>query len=67
MSSSCTHVVIVGAGHAGGTLAALLRQYGHTGPVSLIGEEPHPSYQRPPLGDQRAAQVRDGPPADRQP
>ena len=42
-------MVIVGAGHAGGTAAALLRQYGHAGPVTLIGEEPIPPYQRPPL------------------
>jgi 3-phenylpropionate/trans-cinnamate dioxygenase ferredoxin reductase subunit len=43
------HVVILGAGHAGGTCAALLRQYGHEGPITLIGEEPIPPYQRPPL------------------
>jgi 3-phenylpropionate/trans-cinnamate dioxygenase ferredoxin reductase subunit len=43
------HVVIVGAGHAGGTAAALLRQYGHTGPITLVGDEPIPPYQRPPL------------------
>jgi len=49
MSSSNAHVVIVGAGHAGGTAAALLRQYGFEGPISLIGEEPIPPYQRPPL------------------
>ncbi|HEY9218293.1 MAG TPA: FAD-dependent oxidoreductase, partial [Phenylobacterium sp.] len=49
MSDSSAHVVIVGAGHAGGTLAALLRQYGHTGPITMIGEEPIPPYQRPPL------------------
>ena len=42
-------IVIVGAGHAGGTAAALLRQHGHTGPIDLIGEEPAPPYQRPPL------------------
>jgi len=42
-------VVIVGAGHAGGTAAALLRQYGFEGPIALIGEEPIPPYQRPPL------------------
>jgi 3-phenylpropionate/trans-cinnamate dioxygenase ferredoxin reductase subunit len=46
---SDAHVVIVGAGHAGGTAAALLRQYGHAGPITLIGEEPIPPYQRPPL------------------
>jgi 3-phenylpropionate/trans-cinnamate dioxygenase ferredoxin reductase subunit len=49
MSDPSAHVVIVGAGHAGGTLAALLRQYGHLGPITLIGDEPIPPYQRPPL------------------
>src|ERR1700753_2863194 len=43
------HVVILGAGHAGGTAAALLRQYGHAGAITLVGEEPLPPYQRPPL------------------
>jgi 3-phenylpropionate/trans-cinnamate dioxygenase ferredoxin reductase subunit len=42
-------VVILGAGHAGGTAAALLRQYGYPGPITLVGEEPIPPYQRPPL------------------
>jgi 3-phenylpropionate/trans-cinnamate dioxygenase ferredoxin reductase subunit len=42
-------VIIVGAGHGGGTAAALLRQYGYEGPIRLIGEEPLPPYQRPPL------------------
>jgi 3-phenylpropionate/trans-cinnamate dioxygenase ferredoxin reductase subunit len=43
------HIVIVGAGHAGGATAAMLRQYGHEGPISLVGEEPILPYQRPPL------------------
>ena len=43
------HVVIVGAGHAGGSAAALLRQYGWKGPITLIGAEPIAPYQRPPL------------------
>lgn len=42
-------VVIVGAGHAGGSAAALLRQYGWKGPITLIGAEPVAPYQRPPL------------------
>jgi 3-phenylpropionate/trans-cinnamate dioxygenase ferredoxin reductase subunit len=42
-------VMIVGAGHGGGTAAALLRQYGYDGPIRLIGEEPLAPYQRPPL------------------
>jgi 3-phenylpropionate/trans-cinnamate dioxygenase ferredoxin reductase subunit len=49
MTDPAAHVVILGAGHAGGTAAALLRQYGHAGPITLIGEEPIPPYQRPPL------------------
>lgn len=44
-----SRVVILGAGHAGGSLAGLLRQYGHQGPIHLIGEEPIAPYQRPPL------------------
>ena len=44
-----TKVLIIGAGHAGGTAAALLRQYGHEGPIVLAGEETAPPYQRPPL------------------
>ncbi|MET0293467.1 MAG: FAD-dependent oxidoreductase [Phenylobacterium sp.] len=43
------HVVILGAGHAGGMAAAHLRQWGYTGPITLVGEEPIPPYQRPPL------------------
>ncbi len=43
------NVVIIGAGHAGGTAAALLRQFGFEGAITLIGEEPLAPYQRPPL------------------
>ena len=49
MSSKSAHVVIAGAGHAGGSAAALLRQFGWQGPITLIGAEPIPPYQRPPL------------------
>lgn len=41
--------VVVGAGHAGGTLVALLRQHSHSGRITLLGAEPHPPYHRPPL------------------
>ena len=44
-----TKVLIIGAGHAGGTAAVLLRQYGHEGPIVLAGEERAAPYQRPPL------------------
>jgi 3-phenylpropionate/trans-cinnamate dioxygenase ferredoxin reductase subunit len=42
-------IVIVGAGQAGGELAAGLRKQGYQGRVLLLGDEPHPPYQRPPL------------------
>lgn len=41
--------IIIGAGHGGGTAAAMLRQNGYADPIILIGEEPHAPYQRPPL------------------
>ena len=43
------NVVIIGAGHAGGTAAALLRQFGFKGAITLVGEETLAPYQRPPL------------------
>jgi 3-phenylpropionate/trans-cinnamate dioxygenase ferredoxin reductase subunit len=49
MTKSDAGVIIVGAGHAGGTAAALLRQFGYERPITLIGEEPLAPYQRPPL------------------
>ena len=42
-------VVIVGAGQAGFQVAASLRGEGFAGTIRLIGAEPHPPYQRPPL------------------
>lgn len=44
-----SHIVVVGAGQAGAALVAKLRTAGHTGQITLIGEEPAPPYQRPPL------------------
>jgi 3-phenylpropionate/trans-cinnamate dioxygenase ferredoxin reductase subunit len=42
-------MVIVGAGEAGGRAALTLREAGYDGGVTLIGEEPHFPYERPPL------------------
>lgn len=42
-------VVIVGAGQAGAALAAKLRALGHQGEIVMLGDEPAPPYQRPPL------------------
>lgn len=42
-------VVIVGAGHGGAQCAIALRQFGFTGSIAMIGREPEPPYERPPL------------------
>ncbi|WP_372837530.1 NAD(P)/FAD-dependent oxidoreductase [Phaeovulum sp.] len=42
-------VVIVGAGQAAASAAAKLRSSGYSEPITLIGDEPQPPYQRPPL------------------
>ena len=49
MAETDGRILILGGGHAGGTAAALLRQQGWTGPITLVGEEPVAPYQRPPL------------------
>ena len=49
MEGASPHVVIAGAGHAGGSVAAELRRAGFQGAITLIGDEPIPPYERPPL------------------
>lgn len=44
-----TGIVVIGAGQAGLSLVVKLRSLGYTGPLTLIGEEGAPPYQRPPL------------------
>ncbi|SHH52636.1 NAD(P)/FAD-dependent oxidoreductase [Marivita hallyeonensis] len=43
------HLIVVGAGQAGASCVARLRAKGFDGDITLIGEEPVPPYQRPPL------------------
>ena len=45
-------IVVIGAGQAGASLVAKLRALGYDGDLTLIGEEPVPPYQRPPLSKQ---------------
>jgi NADPH-dependent 2,4-dienoyl-CoA reductase/sulfur reductase-like enzyme len=45
-------IVVVGASAAGLTAAETLRREGYTGALTLIGEEPHAPYDRPPLSKQ---------------
>lgn len=42
-------VVVVGASLAAVTAADALRQCGYDGPITLLGDEPHLPYSRPPL------------------
>lgn len=49
MSDTPQRVVIIGAGQAGGQTAYSLRQGGFAGEITLVGDEPAPPYQRPPL------------------
>jgi 3-phenylpropionate/trans-cinnamate dioxygenase ferredoxin reductase subunit len=43
------HVVIVGASHAAVQLMISLRQQGWLGAITVISDELHMPYQRPPL------------------
>ncbi|HEU4491919.1 MAG TPA: FAD-dependent oxidoreductase [Jiangellales bacterium] len=43
------HVVVVGAGLAGLGVARALREREYPGRISLLGAEPYPPYDRPPL------------------
>lgn len=52
MSDSC---IVVGASHAGVSLALQLRKEGWTGPIKLIGEESELPYHRPPLSKEHLA------------
>jgi 3-phenylpropionate/trans-cinnamate dioxygenase ferredoxin reductase subunit len=44
-----SHIVVVGAGQAGASMVIKLRSLGFDGDITLIGNEPFPPYQRPPL------------------
>ncbi|MER8745681.1 MULTISPECIES: FAD-dependent oxidoreductase [unclassified Mesorhizobium] len=52
-------MVIIGAGECGGRAALALRDLGYDGPVTLVGDEPHLPYERPPLS--KDAMVSDAP------
>jgi len=62
-SGEASGVLIIGAGQAGVQTADALRSGGYAGPLTVLGEEPHPPYHRPPLskawlcGELQAAQL----------
>jgi 3-phenylpropionate/trans-cinnamate dioxygenase ferredoxin reductase subunit len=43
------NIVIIGAGQAGIQAVESLRKEGFTGPITMVGDEAYPPYQRPPL------------------
>ncbi|HEX3565636.1 MAG TPA: FAD-dependent oxidoreductase [Acidimicrobiales bacterium] len=45
-------IVVIGASLAGLRAAEEVRHEGHTGPIIVIGDEPHVPYDRPPLSKQ---------------
>jgi 3-phenylpropionate/trans-cinnamate dioxygenase ferredoxin reductase subunit len=42
-------ILVIGAGQAGFSVSAKLREFGYSGTITLIGDEAQPPYQRPPL------------------
>ena len=46
-------ILIIGAGQAGAVAAATLRELGHEGAITLVGQEAHAPYERPPLSRMR--------------
>ncbi|MGA4838144.1 NAD(P)/FAD-dependent oxidoreductase [Streptomyces sp. G45] len=50
-----TPVVVAGASMAGLRAAEQLRAAGWTGPITLVGDEPHMPYNRPPLSKEALA------------
>ncbi|MEU8820599.1 FAD-dependent oxidoreductase [Actinoplanes sp. NPDC048796] len=46
---STGHLLVVGAGQAGAQLISSVRTLGWDGPITLVGQEAHAPYARPPL------------------
>lgn len=49
MTESINDIVLVGGGLASAKAAERLRERGYDGRLTLVGDEPHPPYERPPL------------------
>ena len=52
-------VLIVGGGHGGAQAAIALRQQGFAGSLAIVGAEPYPPYERPPLSKDYLAGEKD--------
>ena len=55
MTGQDAGIIIVGGGHGGAQAAIALRQNGYAGPVTIIGREDEPPYERPPLSKEYMA------------
>jgi len=60
---STGHVLVVGASLGGLRVAEQVRAAGHTGPVTVVGDEPWHPYNRPPLSKEILADTGDDDPA----
>jgi 3-phenylpropionate/trans-cinnamate dioxygenase ferredoxin reductase subunit len=49
MPDESVEILLVGGGVASVRCARALRRHGHAGSIVIVGEEPHPPYNRPPL------------------
>lgn len=49
MASDIQHIVVIGGGQAGGYACKALRGEGFTGRLTVVADEPHDFYERPPL------------------
>ncbi|WP_029585708.1 FAD-dependent oxidoreductase [Bradyrhizobium sp. URHD0069] len=54
-------VVVIGAGQAAAAAIIAMREAGFGGTIDLIGDEPHPPYERPPLSKEMLSGQGGGP------
>src|SRR6202012_2958667 len=57
LSTAAGAIVIAGAGQAGGRAAEALRARGFQGKITMLGDEPHPPYERPQLSKEMLGAV----------
>lgn len=57
--STTGHAVVIGGGQAAAQFVEGLRFEGHRGPITMISEEAHLPYQRPPLSKEFLARERE--------
>lgn len=68
MTETLSSILIVGAGQAGAVAASTLRDQGFEGKITIIGDEAHAPYERPPLSkDVLAATPQNEPAVDVKP